>query len=145
MQRCSLAIFPLKKPTRHVSPPQKCQNGWNGTACEVASMRWQAQNLHEAIWFFHPNMSPELITTGGGQGAVLIRGPLSAQRKEAEYERRWKRRQGGVWGNECVKTGVPRMSQHWKQPMISSGDGFRVQFSSCKLSGFAWVCTSLHV
>lgn len=48
-------------------------------------------------------MSLELFTIGGGQVAVLIRDPLSAQRKEAEYERRWKRRRGGVWGNECVK------------------------------------------
>lgn len=33
-------------------------------------------------------MSLDLLTTGGGQGAVLIRGPLSVKRKEAEYERR---------------------------------------------------------
>lgn len=40
---------------------------------------------------------------GVDKATVLIRHPLSAQRKEAEYERRWKRRRGWVWGNESVK------------------------------------------
>lgn len=41
--------------------------------------------------------------------------------------------------------GVPRMSRHWKRPVISPRDGFRVQFSSCKLSGMAWMCARLHI
>lgn len=39
---------------------------------------------------------------------------------------------------------VPRMSRHWKRPVISPGDGFRVWFWSCKLSGYVWVYTRLH-
>lgn len=40
---------------------------------------------------------------------------------------------------------VLRMSRHWKRPVISPRDGFRVQFSSCKLSGKAWACISVRV
>ncbi len=112
----------------------------------AASMREQAQNLCQAIWF-SPNMSLELLSTGGGQDTVLIRRPLSAQRKAAEYERRWKRRRGrcGEMNVSNTNAGVPRMSRHWKRPVNSPGDGFWVQFFSCKLSGFVWGCTSMHV
>lgn len=51
-------------------------------------------------------MSFELVTTGGGQGEVLIRGPFTAWGKVARGDGRGeeeKRRRGGVRGNECVK------------------------------------------
>lgn len=79
LQRCSLAIFPLKNPTRRVSPPQKCQNGvkWNS----MHRGRQHEEAGTELVWrhlIFPPNMLLEFLTTGGGQGAVLIRRPLSA-------------------------------------------------------------------
>lgn len=84
---------------------------------------------------------------GVAQGTVLIRGLLSAQRKELEHKRRWRGDEKELGEMNVSKTdaGVPRMSQQWKRPVISPEDGFRVRFSSCKLSGYVWVCSSLHV
>lgn len=77
-------------------------------------------------------MSLELLATGGGQRHSFNQRPfVSPGRKEAEYERRWKTRWGGVWGNERFRerdTDVPRMSRHKKRPVISPGDGFRLEF-----------------
>lgn len=50
-----------------------------------------------------PNMTPRLNATGGGQGTVLIRAPLSAQRKELEPKRRWRGGEERVWGKWRVK------------------------------------------
>lgn len=84
-----------------------------------------------------PNMTPQLNATGGGQGTVLIRAPLSGQRKELEPKRRWRGGEERFWGKWCVKRPA-RMSQHWKRPVISPDNGFRVRFSGCKLSrGYA--------
>lgn len=95
--------FPSKRLQGVWALPRSARMGDMGRRVRLPA--WDGRHrTFEAIWF-SPNMSPELITTGGGQGAVLIRGPLSARRKEAECERRWKSRRGGVWGNECVKDG----------------------------------------
>ena len=97
---------------------------------------------------FSPNMSFELVTTGGGQGEVLIRGPFTALRKVARGDGRGeeeKRRRGeeegfGEMNVSKADDGVPRMSRHWRQPVISPGDGFGVWFSSGRLSVYVRVC-----
>lgn len=90
----------------------KCPNGWNETACGgLTNVRLLALNSYEAIWFPSPVCwELELLATGGGQGAVLITGPLSTHRIEAAYEQRRGRSRGKVWGNECatVWCGCPK-------------------------------------
>lgn len=100
-------LYISHKSDRHINPPQKCQNGWNGTECEVASMR-----LFEVCWL-SPSVSHQLPTTGGGQGTVLIRDLLSAQRTESKYNRRWRGEDEFGEINVSSKSQVvPRMWQH---------------------------------
>lgn len=130
------------------SPPRSARAGEVGQ--HVRSPAWGGRHRTCVKPFDFPptpNMSLELLTTGGGQGAVLIRRPLSAQRKEASMKGDARGDEGEFGEMNVSKTdaGVPSMSRHWKRPVISPGDGFRIQFSSCKLSGYVWVRTSLHV
>ena len=78
-------------------------------------------------------------------------GPFHSSEKSGK--RRWKRRRGeeekrrrgeeegfGEMNVSKADDGVPRMSRHWRQPVISPGDGFGVWFSSGRLSVYVRVC-----
>lgn len=72
---------------------------------------------------------------------------VSSKKRASEWEgmKDESKRDSGKWICQETDGVVPKMSQHWKWPVISPADGFRVHFSSCKLSGYAWACNSPYV